>query len=261
LADSVRLRKSHFFPAAAYKLIRAETIRTGFKNPNPVRMTDLAAVQTSEQYAAHLLCNDCEQRFHAKGENWVLQNCWRGSEFRLLAILANAKPEIESSEVKGYYAAGIPDIDVAALAYFAASMFWRAAIHNWSGRHVEPPIDFGPYTEELRKYLKGTGEFPKNCVLCVTLPTCDNDLTKMMRNPYPVGMRGIHIYTMLFLGIGLSLFVGRQIPPDWRELDFVNGYGNPIVMSSHFEDLFRHDLHILFRDKKRALSILNEIEG
>lgn len=87
LDEPVELRSSHFFPKAAYKIMREEAIRTGWRmNPNPVLMTDRSAVQTSEQYTARLLCHRCEQRFSANGENWVLRHCWRGKTFYLLSF-------------------------------------------------------------------------------------------------------------------------------------------------------------------------------
>ena len=47
LNDRVQLRNSHFFPAAAYKIMREFTVREGrFKNPNPVRLTDLCLTIT-----------------------------------------------------------------------------------------------------------------------------------------------------------------------------------------------------------------------
>lgn len=261
LNDKAELRKSHFFPAAAYRIMREFTIREGqFKNPNPVRLTDLAAIQTSEQYTARLLCNRCEQRFHAKGENWTLKHCWRGTEFQLIRMVTGGKAVLSSPEASVYCANEIPGVDVSALTYFAATMFWRAAVHNWSGRAVEPAIDLGPYREELRQYLIVDSEFPKHCMLQVTLPTPDSEPLTWMMHPFPKRTNGCHVYTMLFLGIGLSLFIGRQIPADWREADFVRGPGHPIIVFSRFQEFFARDFVFLFGDKRRAMSMLDVIE-
>jgi hypothetical protein len=261
LNDPVKMCRSHFFPAAAYRVMREHTIREGqFKNSDPIRLTDRFAKQTSEQYTAHLLCRSCEQRFHANGENWVLKYCWRGTEFRLANLVTNGKAVLTSPELSAYHANEIQDVDVSALTYFSASMFWRAAVHNWSRRVKEPAIDLGPYTEELRKYLSGsTMEFPQDCILLVTLPNRDCDQAGWMMHPFPKRTHGCHMYAMCFLGIGLSLAVGRQIPTDWRECDFVRGPGNPIIMSSQFGEMFERDFHFMFWDKIRAMSMLNAI--
>jgi hypothetical protein len=262
LNDPVQLRNSHFFSAAAYKIMREFTVREGrFKNPNPVRLTDLYAIQTSEQYTARLLCHNCEQRFHANGENWVLKHCWRGREFRLARLLSGGKAVLASPEASVYHANEIPSVNVSALTYFSASMFWRAAVHNWSRRAVEPAIDLGRYAEELRKYLNVNTEFPRDCILLVTLPTRDSDPLKWMMHPFSKRTHGCRIYTMLFLGIGLTLAVGRQIPTSWREADFVRGPGNPIIVLSRFQELFARDLLFLLGEKTRAMSMLDAIEG
>lgn len=234
----------------------------GRTNPHPVRVTDLFAVQTSHQYTTHLLCHQCEQRFHADGENWVLRHCWRGTTFPLHSMLTRAKPDIALQEGTAYRAAGIPGINVSALTYFAASMFWRAAVHNWSGRCKEPAIDLGPYREQLRSYLNGTDQFPKDCALVVFVPDkCTGDFIKLMAHPYPTAAKGFRAYRLRFLGITFGLNVGRQILPCLREGDFVRGAGNPIIVVPSYEDVFRDDLRLMFRSQHRTLAMLNEIDN
>jgi len=60
--------------------------------------------------------------------------------------------------------------------YFAASMLWRAGVHNWSGRSIELAIELGPYLEMFHQYLCGLAEFPKYCMLGVALPPPASDL-------------------------------------------------------------------------------------
>jgi len=260
LRDSVELRRSHFFPSAAYKIIREETAREGNKNPNPVQMTDLAAVQTSAQYTAHLLCDQCEQRFRSSGEDWVLQHCWRGGTFRLCSLIAGGNACLAGPEVSVYHASEIRGVKISAISYFAASMFWRAAVHNWSGRSIEPAIDLGPYKEQLRKYLMGIAEFPQDCMLGVCLPPVNSELVKYFAHPYPTRKDDFCVYTLPFLGIGFILFVGRRIPKDWRDVDFVRGIGHPIMVDARFDDQFGRDILFMFGDKYRPLSMLNEIK-
>src|SRR5271166_343748 len=95
LDEPVELRGSHFFPKAAYKIMREEAIRTGWRmNPNPVLMTDRSAVQTSEQYTARLLCHRCEQRFSAKRGELGLKALLEGEDFLsvILGCRCNTAP-------------------------------------------------------------------------------------------------------------------------------------------------------------------------
>ena len=56
----------------------------------------------------------------------------------------------------------------AKLAYFAASILWRGSAHQWRfGKQLLTRISLGPYEEELRQYLLGQTQFPRNAVLAV----------------------------------------------------------------------------------------------
>jgi hypothetical protein len=66
------LQESHLLPRAAYKHIRDSTI--GVKG-DPVLIRPKRAQITSRQATALFLCSDGEQRFHEKGENFILRRC------------------------------------------------------------------------------------------------------------------------------------------------------------------------------------------
>jgi hypothetical protein len=158
LANSVELHDSHFLPKGVYRILRDD----GASKPDPWIITERKAVQISLQLKAALLCHDCEQRFSRQGENWVLANCLRrDGTFPLASILASRTPDIfsDSNPTRVYFAATIPEINSRALAYFAASMFWRGSIHPWN-HDGSIPVELGPFRESFRKY--GTCGFPKS---------------------------------------------------------------------------------------------------
>ena len=167
LKTGVELQDSHFLSAGIYRILRDDNE----KNPNPWLLTKDAAVQTSSQLKAHLLCRDCEQRLSKNGENWVLGNCRRkDGRFPLAEILAARKPDIASAgnPTRIYYAANIPEIKIGALAYFAASIFWRGSIHPWN-QDEAIPVRLGPFQERFRRYLMGEEDFPKDSILWVVV--------------------------------------------------------------------------------------------
>src|SRR6266481_5935001 len=83
------LRRSHFLPAALYRLVRA----ADKPKPNPVLATVAGRQQTSNQAWQHLLCSNCEEQFSRNGESWVLSHCYRGhGKFRLRDIVEQCKP-------------------------------------------------------------------------------------------------------------------------------------------------------------------------
>src|SRR5437899_11585553 len=130
LRENVDLRRSHFLPAAAYRILSDRR----FKNPNPIMITDSAALQSSWQQREPLLCNDCEQRFHRNGENWIFSKCLRrDGNFPLRDLLiARTADAGQGGATQVYLAAKIPEIDINALIYFGTSMFWRGSIHSWN---------------------------------------------------------------------------------------------------------------------------------
>jgi hypothetical protein len=59
------LAESHFLPKAHYKLIRdAQTGKSAFVGSKE-------SVDTTRQVKKYLVCDECEDRFKARGENWV----------------------------------------------------------------------------------------------------------------------------------------------------------------------------------------------
>ena len=82
--------------------------------------------------------------------------------FPLQEALEKASPYAVTSWSRLYQAAGIPTIDIGKLAYFGASVFWRASVHNFrTGKHRGTTRGLlGPYEAEFREYLLGNREFP-----------------------------------------------------------------------------------------------------
>ena len=58
-------------PAGIYSIVRSGE----HPEDHPVLMTKGAAVATSGQARADLLCAECEKRFDKGGEEWVIENC------------------------------------------------------------------------------------------------------------------------------------------------------------------------------------------
>jgi hypothetical protein len=108
------LRESHLIPAAAYKLIQ----RSG--SAPPVVIKAAVTIKKHEQATAHILCENCEQRFSKNGEQWVMEHCFRSGEGFKLKDLIDASEPVMRNGLKAYSAANIPQINVSKLAYFVA---------------------------------------------------------------------------------------------------------------------------------------------
>jgi hypothetical protein len=150
-----------------YRLIRDAKA----KNPNPVLLSKGKDVQTSAQLKRYLLCSLCEDLFNKNGESWVLAHCFRGgvtNKFLLRDMLRTVSPMKSDSIGDLVSTAGIGGIDVGKIAYFAASVFWRASVSDWPIRgQITPQITLGPLQLEFADYLLGRSTFPKSCNLLI----------------------------------------------------------------------------------------------
>ena len=131
------------------------------------------------------------------------------------------------------------EIDVSALSYFAASIFWRGSIHPWN-EDGSCPVKLGPFEEPFRKYLMGLTGFPEDCDLWIAV----REGKEIDRLTYaPVGDRkdGVHIYKFPMPGMGFTLLVSKNLPAAYREKCFVRGSNNPIVVTEILERILLQD--------------------
>jgi hypothetical protein len=238
LQSVATLRDSHFLSAGIYRILRDDNE----KNPNPWVLSGKGAVQISRQMKAHLLCADCEQRFSKFGERWVLKHCLRkDGTFLLKSTLSARTPDISSppNPTKIYYASGIPDINIEALSYFAASIFWRGSIYPWND-DGSIPVNLGPFQEQFRTYLMGQAAFPKDASLWFVV----REGKQIDRLTYaPIGARqgNFHAYKFPMPGFAFSMLVSKNIPANHRERCFVHGPENPVIVTTLIDKLLVDD--------------------
>src|SRR5687768_16628486 len=127
------LQDSHFLPKAFYKLLLKLSKEDGQQNPNPVVLNEKVALKTSSQVKDYLLCKDCEDLFSSGREKWILEHCWHSScDFPLRDALQKGKPALKVSGDEMYEGSAVLKSSVISqLIYFAASIFWRGAAHQW----------------------------------------------------------------------------------------------------------------------------------
>ena len=163
---------SHLLPRAVYLVLRSSKE----PKPDPVFIYDERHGHTSRQLKIPLLCEKCETRFRTGGEDWVLANYSRADgSFRLRDVLKAVEPIYSHDDFALYSTDKVQEIDREALIYFAASIFWRAAVRTWkllpysSGIH----ITLGPYEKPLRRYLLHELPFPDNMAIYVRIWSYD----------------------------------------------------------------------------------------
>lgn len=223
------LRESHFMPAAVFLQLRTPSR----KNPHPVLITKKVSTTSSRQVKDHVLCNDCEQRFNSFGESWVLANMSRPTGFALQDALKRTGPFAEGEGFALFSGVSIPEIDTDSLAYFALSVFWRAAIHQWKSidGNMEP-LDLGTFEEEIRSFLLG-GPFPMNAVVTVSVwPT--SRVLPAAYTPREGEALGFRMFNFMIPGIEFRLYIG-SFPLELRSLCVKTSPQRVIIASASLE--------------------------
>ena len=109
-----------------------------------------------------MLCSDCEGRFQVR-ETYVADLAYASEGEPLILNVLGVTPRGRASEPTISIPVGSLDTDK--LAYFAASVFWRAAVAT---NNEFEKLELGPYREELRRYLLGELPFPTRARVILT---------------------------------------------------------------------------------------------
>ncbi len=208
--DASEFRKSHFVPAALYhsgtkSLQYATRVRTGTL-VNHIK--DL------------LLCNACELLLDQNGESEVLLHIAAKvqDEFPLHEKLRVALPR-ESHPSLDRFAGDDLGIDMDKFAYFALSMVWRAAVHDWRmpDGAVRPRMAIGDFEPPIRKYLLGTGKFPPDTVVIVIVCS-DDEARKVWTTPSVNVEANCLNFWFLARGVFFRVMMGYQMPAEFRDI-------------------------------------------
>ena len=222
------LLKSHFLPAALYRLVRA----ANKPKPDPVLTTAAGHQHTSHQAWQHLLCCDCEGQFNRNGESWVMRHCYRGrGRFRLRDIIERCPPIGDAANGRIYSASCNPDINTGQLVFFCTSVFWRASVRDWiaSSQKYEAICLGNAYQEQIREYLHGDREFPQNAAVTVILSQLK--FPHLAFNfPDTVRVESCHCHTLHIPGMTFQLMLGKQVPEGTREGCILRSPFHPIFV-------------------------------
>jgi len=218
LCQTIReLSNSHYLARELYLRTRTRSRPNG----SPVAFGLGAEPRRSqEQVKDNVLCHGksgCEELFNKNGESWVLANIASedGKRFPLRDALTLEAPLRTEVGVKLYSGSTLKAFDMDKLVYFALSVFWRGAVHDWkfNGRPLSK-IDLGTYEEPTRQFLFGVGPYPKELAISVIIwPSNDIPNAALFPAADPSAWPR---YSFYVLGIGFRLEFGDGVPPQVR---------------------------------------------
>lgn len=212
---SLPLRESHYLPKSLYRVV-AKSFEPSENAPVIIDSRSGFSFTSNEQAKQYLLCSACEGLFSKHGENVVVKECYRGEgSFKLLDKLGRLAPSYRVKNKSVYIGSDVrPDIDPSAYVYFALSILWRGSTVSWKKIHNQFEGALGKkYTAEIRSYLLGDTELPKDIAVHVYV---DNDSPSFTGLALPVagkipdpGRRG-YFHRFMIPGIRFLVYVGES---------------------------------------------------
>lgn len=226
------LQDSHYLPRSIYKSNRAKQL----KNQNPV-VIGASIRQDQGQVTDYVFCSDCEQRFNKHGESWVLGKLPHdyGQPFPLQDALVKETPFYIGPGLNLYAGAKIPAVEMDKLVYFATSIFWRGAVHEWESNQGEktPKVDLGIHEEPLRKFLLGERSFPPD-VWITTIVWRFKPVLNVAYVPAPAHAGEWSRYWFYMNGLGFIIHFGSDVPDEIKKRCSQNAPERVVVVESDF---------------------------
>src|SRR5260221_7760298 len=154
------------------------------------------------------------------------------------------------------YAEAGPRIDWKKLAYFAISIFWRAAADSWDRSAkvgAKPFIEVeSTLQEDLRRFPRGQADYPEGVLLTVRVSAGLTPNAHMMSFP-SIGTiempDGPGPPTSFILpGMIFTLVLGSDLAEEWvRQGGLIRGTGHPVFVLNTNELFFRQTLILSLR--------------
>ena len=213
----------------------------------------------------HVLCTDCERRFNESGEKWVLARIPSdyGEPFVLQDALLNERPLYRGPGIALYEGAKIGAFDMDKLVFFAMSIFWRGAVHEWEidGQQA-PKVALEEKEGPIRTFLLGQSPFPAEVWL-----TTDISAHKPVLNGFIAPMRmpsllGWNCYWFYICGLGFELHFGSGVSSSIRQLCSQNTWQRIVKMESAFAERVREFVRAVLQagQTDQTREMLREIE-
>ena len=225
LLEGIELRNSHVIPKWAYKQVRGDS-------KDIVRLSNKVLRYSDQQLTEHLLCENCEQMIGLR-ENYVKSLSFDvEGRCQLVDLLNYTIGQSNNAYRHAFSDASLLNREY--IAYFAASVVWRASILS-KNRGL---VSVGPYQEELRKYLNGNTILPKEANLLVYFHDPYRELNYHQLAAFPVTEKTgeCHYHEFFCAGVLYRLFIGKTIPREVRILCLIHGDAPVVIWTS-----FHHD--------------------
>ncbi|HZU32610.1 MAG TPA: hypothetical protein VFB79_15945 [Candidatus Angelobacter sp.] len=229
------LVSSHFMPRAIYDYCRSGDLE-------PVKFSRKVAFCTSYQVQDYIMCKSCEDVLNDGGEKWTVGKLatMDRKSFPLYEILSKATPQFEDGGAKVYQGVNVAGFEIEQFTHFATGILWKASIHSWSKEKKKPKIDLGPYSDRLRKYLRGEAGFPEHVKLWLTIVPPEAAMIGFIEPHERKSFGGFKSYFCYIPGVLFCWSVGRQVTTELRVGCFATNAYHPFFVSNNVHQILEN---------------------
>jgi hypothetical protein len=244
------LVSSHLIPRKVYEYCNQE-------GHNPIVLTGDVLMASDRQWQYPLLCIDCETILNEGGEAWCVTKLATYEKKFPLYDLVSAKSPVDSVGTTNiFFVKNMPEVKAKEIVHFGMGMFFKAAVHGWQKGMSEPRINLAPYTEPLRLWLCGEGDFPADMFLVVQMAPPDRAQIGLFP-PYEAER---HVFYVYVPGLLFMLDVGPDANAAKKVLCLWNNQDRPILSSSVLLDKFTAHANERILNAKQTQSFLRAME-
>jgi hypothetical protein len=131
--------------------------------------------------------------------------------------------------------------------YFAVSIFWRAAAHDWKwNNQTVRRISLGArYQEQCRQFLLDKAELPDSAQLFLYISS-ETEIGLTTVFPCTTRVQGVHRHKFYIPGLLFTLFLGKRIPETFKQHS-LNSRGQQSIWLAPFQNdsLYRGMLKLI----------------
>ncbi len=248
------LESSHLIPAALYDYCRGD----GWVEP--IAVTSDVVISSSRQVQDYLLCKECEDVLNKGGESWLTSKLATYEKtYPLYDLVISGQPLFDENDCKVYCGSQNSLVDPDKVAHFAMGIFWKASVHSWRRAEDEPLINLGPYSDKVRRYLKGESHFPANMALAAVLSTPGAAYIGF-NNPYEAMRDTYRNFMFVVPGIWFNLSVGKMITSESQSLCIASHPLRPIMISAKIAAKGQELAYKVFQNARKTESYRRAME-
>jgi hypothetical protein len=204
-----------------------------------VKFNSEVAFVSSYQAQDYILCKACEDVLNEGGEKWSVGKLatMDRKPYPLYEIVSKAAPRFEDEGTMVYHGVDVAGLEIGKFTHFAAGLLWKASIHSWSKEGEKPRIELGPYSDKIRKYLRGEAEFPEHIKLWLTIVRPENAMIGFIEPHERVSAGGFKSYFCYIPGVLFCWSVGKQITAELRVGCFATSQYHTFFVSNNVHEI------------------------